>query len=90
MGKNLRDRKFPIPKNCHAGRCLGYPARLSFPLWRREVGWGRGNLLVLLGSPLDNRLPHHGSSQRKREENKWNMTMAKYEEVTDIDVTDRI
>jgi hypothetical protein len=28
--------------------------------------------------------------QRKREENEWNMTMTKYEEVTDINVTDRI
>lgn len=46
--------------------------------------------MALLSSPLDRRLPHRGSSQRKREENKWSMTMAKYEEVTDIDVTDRI
>lgn len=56
----------------------------------KREGDGMGSLSVLLGSPLDNRLPHHGSSPKEEGRNKWNMTMTKYEEVTDINVTDRI
>lgn len=88
MGKTLRNRKFPSRPNLHlrthAGRCLGHPARLFFQGREKE------GLSVLLGSPQLTSFLTMVVPQRKREENEWNMTMAKYEEVTDIDVTDRL
>lgn len=70
MGKPSRnkvpEKAKPKPKNSHAGKCLGYLARLSFPPWRRE-----GESVSLLGFPLANRLPHHGSTPKEegREQN---------------------
>ena len=56
-GKNLEEQRVPwkvkpIPKDFRAGRCLGYPARLSFLPWKREVELGREEPVSPPGFPL--------------------------------------